>query len=336
MPASLVSGVPSGNLRNLYRYDVATKTLHFALVISEPGVKNINFKGPFTSPDGRYYYWNSEDNPGVPPPERQLADDGKIIEGGSSQLYRYDSVEGVVQCASCASPYDPEPLLEAKTETAAAPGGSNSVNGVPQIRIASDDGDRLFFVTAAALVPQDVNGEVPEELAVCQFDCGEHPGGSPSEDVYEWRKPGIDGCARIQGCIALISGGREGVRAVLLGTTPSGRDVFFATHEALVAQDTDTAGDIYDARIGGGEPPPTQRPIECEGDACAAPFAPPGEVTPASSTFRGAGDVTVSPASAKTVKRSVKKPKKKRVVKKKRNGGKSLRSRRSTHRGGAR
>ena len=262
---------PGGEAEDLYRYDVASETLHFVLVTNEQSShNNTDFNGPFMSPDGRYYYWKSSlGSPGVPHPEKRLEYvTGKLVSGGAEQLYRYDSVENVVQCVSCASPYDPEPLLAAEGE--ADQSGDNSVDGVPQFRIASDDGSHVFFETAAALVPQDINGEVA-------VDDSE---GSPSVDVYEWRKPGVSGCARIQGCIALISGGREGLRSKFLGTTPSGRDVFFATHEALVAQDTDSAGDIYDAREGGGEPPPASRAVECEGDACATPFAPPSEITP--------------------------------------------------------
>lgn len=291
--ASLVAGAPShprgSGATDLYRYDVATKTLSFAFVISqELSGFTTNFAGPFLSPDGRFFYWRSTGNPGIPHPEKHLDVAGKIDNGGAPQLYRYDSAEGSVECVSCASPYDPEPLLEASTESADLQTLDNSVNGVPRIRIASDDGGRVFFDTPAALAPQDINGERAREEGKCT-DC-EAPKGSTSFDVYEWRRPGLDGCARVQGCIALISGGREGVRNKLIGTTPSGRDVFFATHEPLVAQDTDTAGDIYDARIGGGESPPPLLPPPCEGDACTSPVPAPLDSTPASWSFSGPGN----------------------------------------------
>ena len=41
---------------------------------------------------------------------------------------------------------------------------------------------------------------------------------SPSSDTYEWRKNGVDGCARIEGCVSLITGGTGGYRNELLGT----------------------------------------------------------------------------------------------------------------------
>lgn len=39
-----------------------------------------------------------------------------------------------------------------------------------------------------------------------------------------------------------------------MDASDNGSDVFFLTDALLVPQDTDSAGDIYDARIGGGFP----------------------------------------------------------------------------------
>jgi hypothetical protein len=108
----------------------------------------------------------------------------------------------------------------------------------------SDDGAYVFFssengLTASALL--------------------HHP------NVYEYH----------DGRVALISDGRdlsiiEGRSGVeLLGTDESGRDVFFATADPLLQQDTDTQQDIYDARIGGG-PDPSVTPAPCSGDSCQA------------------------------------------------------------------
>ncbi len=113
---------------------------------------------------------------------------------------------------------------------------------------------------------------------------------STSSDVYEWRRYGIDGCALRQGCLALITNGIDGKKNYLLGTDPSGRDVFFATQSQLVAQDKDSQSDIYDARIGGGYPPPPPLPLQCEGDACHNPLNPPNDPTPSSSVYEGPGN----------------------------------------------
>ena len=192
---------------------------------------------------------------------------------------------------------------------------------IPESTYASANGDYVFFVTAGALLPSDVDGETP----VCNIEeyCGEgdevgnhNSESTASTDVYEWRKSGVDGCAPVQGCLALISSGTGGLRNMLVGIADEGRDVFFATHSQLVPQDTDAQGDVYDARIDGGFPPPAPRPVECEGDACSTPFAAPSEVTPSSSTFQGAGNLP--PAALPVVKaKPATKPKKGKAKKRK-------------------
>ena len=59
---------------------------------------------------------------------------------------------------------------------------------------------------------------------------------SPSSDVYEWRKDGVDGCGQLQGCLALITDGRGGFYNLLLGIGDEGRDVFIYTHSQLLPQ----------------------------------------------------------------------------------------------------
>jgi hypothetical protein len=266
-----------------YRYDLATEALSFLL----PGF------GPHESgemtPDGRYVY--SEGSP-------------RILLGATgpgadvAQFFRYDSATNLIQCVSCASPSDPEPKLPF---TIARPGGENGIlataQGIPRRRSVSGDGRYAFFDTPAALLPSDVDGEVaPSPCHAASEQFGEPPCEfnstfySPSSDVYEWRADGVDGCAHMQGCLALITNGRGGYLNALLGTTESGHDVFFTTASQLLPRDSDTALDIYDARTGGGFAEPSH-PVECEGDSCAAPFAPPSDVTPSSSTFQGAGNL---------------------------------------------
>src|SRR6202035_5873949 len=104
-----------------------------------------------------------------------------------------------------------------------------------------------------------------------------------------WRRVGVDGCVRLEGCVNLISSGTDGFLVGLLGSAEEGRDVFFTSHSQLVSGDNDSAGDIYDARIGGGFPA-VARPPECEGDACSTPVSPPNDPTPSSFTFNGQGN----------------------------------------------
>jgi hypothetical protein len=261
---------------DLYRYDIAAEQLRFvAQTYPEDPNEEIVLE---PSPDGRYYYFTSFEVAGLPGGSK------KIFAAGSQQLYRFDSVEDDVECVSCASPFDPEPNLSVGNN-----GGVEGPNapspGLPKLAFSSADGDYAFFATPSALVPQDQNGEVQPEGG-----GEERPNGSPSTDVYEWRKQGVDGCAHVQGCVSLITPGTDGGVVSLFGTTGSGHDVFFATNTQLVSSDVDTAGDIYDARVGGGIPV-AAAPVECEGDTCSTPTSLPSDATPSSFTFTGAGNL---------------------------------------------
>jgi hypothetical protein len=97
--------------------------------------------------------------------------------------------------------------------------------------------------------------------------------------VYEWH----------DGTLSLISSGSDPTDSLFLGMSTDGSDAFFGTHAALVAQDTDDAGDLYDARIDGGFGQ-TAPPV-CTGSGCqGVPGTPPIFATPASATFEGVGN----------------------------------------------
>ena len=260
---------------------------------------------------GRYSYFTAAEYDGFSPGGAELGSGAP-----TKQVWRYDSVEKAVECISCASPFNPEPRLSANFPTGGQLEGQHgNADGMPKLTFASANGDYVFFDTPAALVPQDVDGEVmPEEGPGSEHPSDGNQNLSLSSDVYEWRRNGVDGCAHIQGCLSLISSGTGGFLVTLLGTTDSGHDVFFTTSSQLVPTDKDTALDIYDARIGGGFPPPPPRPVECEGDACSTPFAAPSDLTPSSSTFHGAGN-----SLGATLPEVKPKPKKKIKPKKKRN-----------------
>lgn len=264
--------------QNLYRYDLGKRELRF---VAQVGTELQSGGGVSVSPDGRYFYFTSMGVAGVAPEERQGPD-----AQGNIRTFRYDDSENLVQCMSCASSFDPAPSGQASF----LPENIRpSADGVPDLRVASDNGDYVFFDTTAPLLLQDIDGEV--EAGTYNSLEGNHDFEfSASSDVYEWRKLGVEGCVHVQGCLALISSGAGGLRNVLLGTTPSGRDVFFASHSVLVGQDNDTAGDVYDARIGGGFPAPLARPVECEENACQRPLAAPIDTTPASLAFSGPGN----------------------------------------------
>lgn len=166
----------------------------------------------------------------------------------------------------------------------------------------SHDGSFVFFESPIGLTPHALN-DVP--VAGGQ--------GAPyAANVYEWH----------EGHVYLISDGRDtsgygSLSAVrLLGSDGSGNNVFFTTTDPLVAADTDTQLDFYDARVCTRESPcispaPPSLP-PCAGEAC---HGIPTEALHASiggsETLNGTGNV---PQSAKTHRRvkAVKKPKRKK------------------------
>src|SRR6202034_2910188 len=95
----------------------------------------------------------------------------------------------------------------------------------------------------------------------------------------------------------------------------SGDDVFFLTAAQLSKRDTDTADDIYDARVDGSEPEPVA-PVECLGDACQSAAQPPNDPTPDSLTYQGPGNLApLALTSPKPAPRPKPKPKPKKCSK---------------------
>jgi hypothetical protein len=163
-------------------------------------------------------------------------------------------------------------------------------------RNLSADGNRVFFQTAEALVPQATNGQI---------------------DVYEWEREGAGTCGRSSeafsegsgGCLYLISTGTSASVSYFGDASADGRDVFFFTHQRLVGQDQDDNADIYDARVGGGiaaQNPPAP-PAPCSGEACLGVLgSPPVLGAPSTNaTFSGVGNLTpalTSPMSTPATK----------------------------------
>jgi hypothetical protein len=295
-----------GNGSYLYRYDIAAGTLRL-LMETDTAIAPSQ-----VSPDGRFVYFSGE-VAGVPAGGAPAGKSEKL-EGQNPQAFLYDSVENMVECVSCASPFDPEPAWPAEEALDDSENGHrDTANGTPRVTMFSANGDYAFFDTIAALVPSDVNGE--HEFKLEDGEEKENDGYSDSSDVYEWRRVGVGGCTAVQGCISLISSGREGHLVLLLGTTESGSDVFFTSRSQLGLNDDDNSIDIYDARVDGGEPLLAPRPVECEGDACSTPFAPPSDLTPSSATFQGAADLGATLPEAKPKSRPGKKAKKKKRAK---------------------
>jgi len=272
---------PPGGLLDLYRYDTVTGVTSFVATV-EPG----DYPGDLT---GHWWEWPAEEVAFAPQANWYATPDGRFLLFGSkksltgydtkpapgaacpnihnsqsgidvcTELYRYDASSGSLICVSC-DPSGAAPVSNAEFARSGVP--QNPQGGVP--RGISDDGSYVFFDSADPLVPQATNGKL---------------------NVYEWR----------EGKLGLISPGSDAYSSFFLDSSPDGSNVFFGTHAQLSPRDTDSAGDLYDARVGGGERALGET-AQCEGDACQPPPATPLDRTPASLSFSGAGNVSAAAA----------------------------------------
>jgi hypothetical protein len=204
------------------------------------------------------------------------------------EIYIYNAITDSLACVSC-NPGGTRPI-----GPSGFPGGTPlrtaAELGTYQSRVLSADGNRVFFDSKDALSPQDTNGV---------------------QDVYEWVEPGIDSCARMAGCIFLLSGAASTSDSAFVDASANGADVFFVSRASLVPRDTDQLRDLYDARVGGGFPEPAPASPACEGEGCLPQVSAPSSFgSLASATFTGNGNV--APAHTPTVKvKAKKKPTKK-------------------------
>jgi hypothetical protein len=175
------------------------------------------------------------------------------------EVFEYSAETGQLVCASC----DPDGTPPLGSAFIGAKLDERASTPFHQPRSLSNDGSRLFFSSPDPL----------ESVA----------GGSIKLFEYEG------------GAIQLISGAEAEGEAVFLDASASGNDVFFATRERLAPMDTDELLDVYDARVDGGLPTPSQ-PLTCEGNTCQEPLPPPPSlITPLSALFTGPGNLTVPP-----------------------------------------
>jgi hypothetical protein len=258
------------NTSTLYRYEAgAGPPQKIASVLHPQGGE-----APYSTPNGEFFVFWSE---GVGGELRGM--------GHRSELYRYDHLDGSVMCVSCGPGNPPE---EGHAYASGdLMGRLGFINLTPEIIQMSENGSEVFFDSTAALVPQAVNAREP----VVGVESEE------VTDVYEWEADGAGSCTMGVGCTYLISQGNNPNDSALIGASRDGSNVFFLTDAQLVPQDTDTSGDIYDARVGGGFPAPVES-IGCLGDTCVSVPPALNDPTPASSSFSGPGDLVSSLPSA--------------------------------------
>ncbi|HEX5927240.1 MAG TPA: hypothetical protein VFY45_25715 [Baekduia sp.] len=186
-------------------------------------------------------------------------------------VYRYDATSATLRRISTGQDgYDGDGNSNAFDATINDRTLFTNVQRTSLQRSASTDGSRIVFATAQALQPQDVNGVL---------------------DVYEWHDGHVD----------LISDGRDPAANGSMFISGDGSTVLFTTSRKLVPGDTDTAVDVYAARLGDDFPPAPAPPAPpCAGDVCQG--RPTAQTSPASAatvTFSGAGNTAVTRGPAK-------------------------------------
>jgi hypothetical protein len=230
------------------------------------------------SSSGRYLTFVSHarltgyDNTG---PCAENSGEGTYKASPCPEAFVYNSVNRTLICASC-NPSGARPLGWAVLRRI------EHGTRYRQPQYLTDSG-RLYFDTEDSLSPFDTN--------------------EGAEDVYEWEPAGSQSCTRQEGCVNLLSSGREDGDSNFLAMDETGKDVFFTTRQRLVGADTDNLFDLYDAREGGGfafesEIPPGS---ECSGEACQPPPPPAPQTPPASAGLPAPGNY-VPPKSCPTGK----------------------------------
>jgi DNA-binding beta-propeller fold protein YncE len=265
------------------------------------------------SPNGRYLAFMSENS--------LTGYDSRDANSGApdEEVFLYDAATAKLVCASC-NPTGTRPVglfegneyeerlvdyaVNWKERWLAGniPGwtSTDDFHALYQSRYLSNSG-RLFFNSADALVPADVNGK---------------------EDVYEYEPLGVGTCQgagdgqsasvvfseSAGGCTALISAGTSAEESAFLDASEAGGDVFFLTKSRLAPADYDASIDVYDAHectaLALCPPPLALTPPPCTtGDACKAAPTPQPAIygAPSSETFSGAGNVVLSAPESKTV-----------------------------------
>jgi hypothetical protein len=204
---------------------------------------------------------------------------GPAEEGQCSEVYEYnaDASGEALTCASC-NPSGARPVGQSSF------GGDEGSALEPYVREHytsrnfSEDGSRLFFQSKDALVPKDSNG---------------------LQNVFEYE----------DGHVYRISDVAGGYYSSFMDASANGDDVFIATTDRLLPQDTGLRSAVYDARVDGGYPVSVSAPACDNADSCKGPVSPQPSVfgAPASATFSGAGNlapvVAVKPVAKAKPKR---------------------------------
>ncbi len=210
-----------------------------------------------------------------------------------SEVYLYEAGSAGPVCVSC-NPSGARPVGREVRRVIFSASSLPIAATIPPPRLMLDsmrplsaDGSRLFFNSYDALLPGDTNGKV---------------------DVYQWEQASGEADCKHKGaelyvpssggCLSLISSGQSPSDSQFLAASATGGDVFFTTNASLLPQDPGLI-DVYDARVNGGLPGPPAPPGPCQGEACQLAPPPPNDPTPASASFKGAGNLKSTPRCRK-------------------------------------
>jgi len=198
----------------------------------------------------------------------------KVTNQPDTELFLYDAAGPTLRCLSC------NPVATKKPKGPSwIPGAyANGISFAPyKPRALSADGRRVFFTSRDALVTSDSNS-VPAS-------------GAGVPDVYQWEASGEGSCAKVAGCLEILSNGSLPQGAAFADASADGSDAYLLTEASLIPADPGSV-DLYDARVGGGFAEPAPQ-IPCEGDACQVLPAVPSE--PSLGTLaKGAGNPPVT------------------------------------------
>lgn len=253
---------------NLYLYEhdaqfPAGRTSFLATLSSSDGADwaQADDRPVLASQNGRYLVFTSQ---------ADLLGEGTAP--GVKQVFQYDAQSGILVRVSIGQEgYNEDgrrPLYDAQLATQQADAFDSPTSAVG---MSAPENGAVFFASANALTPQALDNQT-DTL------------GEPVPSIYEYRT----------GSVRLISDGHDnsgldgGPGVQLLGSDPSGGDVFFATVDPLLEQDSDTQQDIYDARTEGGFAAPKPAP-GCFGEMCQGPLSPAPPLTGAAGSTPSSG-----------------------------------------------
>ncbi len=175
-------------------------------------------------------------------------------------MYVYDEPTESLTCASCL-PTGATTTSDTEVEPEAASYVVAYFKSGIDLKYLSSNGQFVFFTTRDPLVASDVNG---------------------LQDAYEY-----DVRTRT---LSLLSSGVGESGTWFAAADREGNNVFMASETPLLAEDTDTLTDLYDARVDGGFPQPAVQTGGCVGDECQGTPSPAPSFTTASG-FSGLGNI---------------------------------------------